>query len=76
MYDEPVSAHEGRMFKIYDVPESPTGEECLRYMVSRSRQMRGHVSNEGACCGEAESPHEGAWLRYMVSRNRQTRGHI
>ena len=30
-------------FKIYDEPESPTKESCLRYMVSRKCQKMGRV---------------------------------
>ena len=50
------------MFKICGEVEPPHEGECLRYMVSRNRQMRGVFS----MFDEPESPNEGAHLRYMV----------
>ena len=44
------------MFKIYDAPESPNEESCMR---NRHRQMRGR----GEEYGKAESPNEGACFK-------------
>ena len=33
----------GGVFKIYDEPESPNEGPCLRYRMSRNRQVMGHV---------------------------------
>ena len=51
MYDDPKSSNEGGVLKIYDEPQytaiAKGGGEgaCLRYMMNRNRQMRGHVSD-------------------------------
>ena len=31
------------MFKIYEEPESPNEEACLRYIMNRKREMRRRV---------------------------------
>ena len=42
MYEEPESPKKG-VLKIYDEPVSPSEGACLRYTMSRCRQMWWHV---------------------------------
>ena len=54
-------------FKICDEPDSPNERACLRYVMTRNRQMRGR---------DPESPNEGACLRYMMTRKRLRGGRV
>ena len=57
------------VFNMYDEPESPNEQACLRYERDRSRQMR-------VCFEEPESSNKGACLSYMMKRCRHMRGRV
>ena len=60
IYDVAGVAKGGRVFQIYDEPESPAEEACLGYMMTE----------------EPASPNEGACLRYMMNRRQQMTGRV
>ena len=69
---EPLSPHEGRVFKIHDDPESPNKGGGVFKICGELESP-----HEGACLGynvgEPESPNEEACLTYVMNRCRQMR---